>query len=175
MAFRVSTKITGRFSAARMTEAQRRVERAIPDALTRIARDAEKLLKRDYLQRGGTFTRTKNKGTPTGRRGEGFGRRAKTRTTGYQWVKNPGDWLRVGTGNLRRSWIHVSAVKVGKVWQSRIVTRGVPYARIHEFGGWAGPGKKVWIPKRSYLQPMMDDHMPKWRGWPGDDVRAAFR
>lgn len=168
--FRISARIVGGFSDRRVNQAREKINQQIPVSLTRIARDAEKMLKRDYLKRGGSFTRTKNPGRSR------FGRREKTKTSGYAWVKNPGNWLRWGTGALARSWIHVNAIKVRGGWQSRIVSREpVRYARIHEFGGMAGRNHSVRIPKRPYLQPMMDDNMPKWRGWLGDDLRAIFR
>lgn len=154
-----------------MREAARRVERAIPDGLTRIARDAEKQLKTDYLKRGGSFTRTKNKGRTRA------GRAAKTKTSGYAWVKNPGQWLRWGTGALARSWRHFSARSVGVLrWQSGLQSHEpVKYARIHEFGGQAGVGHSVKIPKRSYIQPMINDNRATWAKWLGEAVRASFK
>lgn len=131
------------------------IKKTVPSTLTRIAIDAEKLLKTDYLQRGGAFRRTK--------------------AQGWKWVRNPSVWLRVGDGTLRRSWLHIPASVVSGGWQASIVSRGVPYARIHEYGGRAGRGGKTILRKRSYLAPMIADHKPKWVQWVGFDLMAIFK
>lgn len=154
---------------SRLGMASQRIKLAIPKALTRIVIDAEKQLKTDYLQRGGTFTRTKRKGR------KNAGRAEKTKTSGFKWVKNPGKWLRVGTGALRRSWLHVAASVIAGGWQASIVSRGIPYARIHEFGGMAGRGRKTRIPKRAYLAPMFNENKAKWISWIGHDLKVTFR
>jgi len=153
--FKLSAQMFPGVRGSRLGMASQRIKMAIPQSLTRIAIDAEKQVKTDYLQRGGTFTRKK--------------------ADGWKWVKNPGKWLRVGTGNLRRSWLHVAAVKVLGGWQAMIVSRGVPYGRIHEEGGMAGRGKTTRIPKRAYIAPMFKDNKRKWAGWLGTDVMAIFK
>ncbi len=152
---RLSINRYGRFSGQRMQEVRTRIVSTIPETLTRIAMDADKQLKTDYLKGGGTFTPKK--------------------ADGYKWVKNPGANLRVGAGNLLRSWIHVAARKVARGWQALIQSRGVPYARIHIFGGWTGRNRSTWIRKRDYMNPMIEDNRPEWLSWIGTDLRSAFK
>lgn len=176
---RLSARFDKDVRQSKIAQAEKKVGEAVPKALTRAAQDGEKLLKTDYLQRGGTFTRTK--------------------ANGWRWVKNPSPWLRVGTGTLRRSWLHVAAAKVSGGWQAMLVSRGVPYARIHEFGGTITIGArtflrgvrgrnrgrisqgktvgatKIKIRKRAYLAPMFKDQKAKWVSWVGQDLMAIFK
>lgn len=77
-------------------------------------------------------------------------------------VKNSGDLLIARTGTLARSV--TASVAPGysetettatQVWGS-----SVPYARIHEYGGYAGRGHKSYIPPRPYLGPARDETQP---------------
>lgn len=46
----------------------------------------------------------------------------------------------------------------------------VPYAAIHEFGGFAGRGKTTYIPGRPYLNPALIDEEPQIRNIVGSAV-----
>ncbi|MGD8785895.1 MAG: phage virion morphogenesis protein [Phycisphaerales bacterium] len=70
--------------------------------------------------------------------------------------KSPHKDLRSRTGMLRRS-INYRIVNHGK---GMIVGPNIVYARIHEFGGKAGRGRKVKIPKRAYFWPTIKG---KWK------------
>jgi len=66
-----------------------------------------------------------------------------------------GNPLWVRTGRLRAS-ILVDTRRTGKKVIGEIGTN-VVYARIHEFGGRAGRGRKVKIPKRPFLGPSFQE------------------
>jgi phage gpG-like protein len=62
--------------------------------------------------------------------------------------------LGVVTGNLRAS-VRASVDSNGTI--KGILSAGpLPYAAIHEFGGYAGRGRRTKIPKRSYLRPAIE-------------------
>lgn len=67
-------------------------------------------------------------------------------------VDPPGGMPRLRTGNLRRGISHAQKAKHN--WSVGVL-EGVPYARIHEFGGMAGKGRGTYIPARPYLRPSM--------------------
>ncbi len=57
------------------------------------------------------------------------------------------------TGTLMRSIYETS----GPTW-AQIQTAGLPYAAIHQFGGWAGRGHKSNIPSRPYMLFQKEDY-----------------
>jgi len=66
----------------------------------------------------------------------------------------------IDTGRLRASITFVPAVKLLVTWTGKVFTELV-YAAIHEFGGFAGPGRRVYIPPRPYFYKTLEDEM----GW----------
>lgn len=57
--------------------------------------------------------------------------------------------LNARTGRLRGSWdFRVAAANRG--WRLEVGS-SVVYARIHEYGGWSGPGRSVRTPARRYV------------------------
>ena len=88
---------------------------------------------------------------PAGRR---KGRRIKTKQRGLsrQWLRfKGGKKILIHTGRLLQS-ITYEALK-DKVE----IGSNLPYAAIHQFGGWAGRGRKVYIPARPYLVVQEED------------------
>ena len=58
--------------------------------------------------------------------------------------------LQKRSGRLHDSWTwNIAASNAG--WTVTILSEGVPYARIHEFGGWTGRGHQTFIPARYYV------------------------
>lgn len=57
--------------------------------------------------------------------------------------------LKPRSGRLRASW-KFEVVADGKGWKL-IPGSDVIYARIHEYGGWSGPNRKVRTPARHYV------------------------
>jgi hypothetical protein len=51
----------------------------------------------------------------------------------------------------------------------------VPYARIHEFGGFAGRGKSVYIPGRPYLVPALLEEDAQIRAIVGREIDTLLR
>jgi len=61
-----------------------------------------------------------------------------------------GKVLQKRSGRLHDSWDwKVAAANAG--WITTISSEGVPYNRIHEFGGWTGRGHATFIPARYYV------------------------
>lgn len=69
-----------------------------------------------------------------------------------EYTVNPGIHLRVVTNALRSSWLAKPAVAISGGVEGRVTTRSL-YARIHEYGGKAGRGRRITIPKRPYVAP----------------------
>ena len=65
-------------------------------------------------------------------------------------------YLEVVSGILRTSISFAPTVKSGDVYTTRIGTN-VEYAPIHEFGGFAGRNRKVFIRARPFLRPSIED------------------
>lgn len=128
------------------------IRRSLLSGMRRVTLLAERLLRQDYLRRGGAFRRAK----------------------GRPWEPNRGQWLRVGDGTLSRSWRAVAPRVVPGGVQGRIATN-VPYARIHEYGGQAGRGRRTRIPKRPYLAPMLRDHRDEFRSLLGREVTSYLK
>ena len=66
--------------------------------------------------------------------------------------------LTIRTGNLYNSVI--KSLRISAHQGTLIISIGsnLPYAAIHEFGGFAGPRwHRVYIPPRPYLKPTLDD------------------
>jgi phage gpG-like protein len=81
---------------------------------------------------------------------------------GEPWLKNPATGpltLRRGRGDLQRSWKIKPAKRVSGGVEGHVMSAGTGsvYSRIHELGGNAGPGRKVRLPARPYVQPAIDD------------------
>ena len=149
-----NAKIRTTFTSARMKRAVSKVNQHLPTVMHHITQIADKEIKTDYLIRGGTFTPKK--------------------AEGYKWVKNPSRWLRLGTGDLRRSWRALAVIKKGNQWIGQLVTTSA-YARIHEYGGDTGRGHKTHLRKRSYIQPMMRDNRARFRAMLGKTVKAVLQ
>jgi len=79
--------------------------------------------------------------------------------TGRQ--KLSGRKLKVGEGNLRATINHDISVNYIKGTVEGSVGANKVYARIHELGGYAGPGRKVLIPARPYLLPALLKNVKK--------------
>lgn len=77
------------------------------------------------------------------------------RRKGEARTKNTGDHLRIQDGNLRSSWTRRAAKEVPGGVEGHVATP-VVYSAIHEFGGQAGRGGSVTIPKRPYVEPAID-------------------
>lgn len=71
----------------------------------------------------------------------------------------PGDHLKVITGYLRSS-INQEVFDRGNTIVGEIGS-DVVYSRIHEFGGYAGPGRKIEIRERPYLYPSIKNNLEK--------------
>lgn len=67
-------------------------------------------------------------------------------------------YLHTRSGRLKSSLLNITAntptEKVGNAYIQKIGTN-VEYARIHEFGGYAGRNRAVRIPARPYLRPAL--------------------
>jgi phage gpG-like protein len=78
-------------------------------------------------------------------------------------ARNTGDVLVSRTGTLRRSIIASvdSGMNPSSPEGATVITAtwgaATPYARIQEYGGYAGRGHKAYIPPRPYLGPARDD------------------
>lgn len=77
------------------------------------------------------------------------------RTKGATRTRNTGPNLRIQDGALRSSWRARPAKKVSGGVEGHVATP-LDYSAIHEFGGQAGRGGSVTIPKRPYVQPAID-------------------
>ena len=77
------------------------------------------------------------------------------RRKGAKRVRNPGVHLRVQDGTLRSSWTMKPAKSVSGGVEGH-VSSPVVYSAIHEFGGRAGRGGSVTIPKRPYVKPAIE-------------------
>lgn len=75
-----------------------------------------------------------------------------------------------GRGNVARVEKLAGGRRVGLSYGVRLDV--VPYARIHELGGFAGRGRRTYIRARSYLNPAARDVLPRIRQNAG---RAASR
>jgi phage gpG-like protein len=66
--------------------------------------------------------------------------------------------LQTRSGRLKNS-IAFKMLAASKGWITSVgsITDNVPYAAIHEFGGFAGRNRKVKIPERSYLRKALAD------------------
>jgi phage gpG-like protein len=71
----------------------------------------------------------------------------------------PGDHLKVITGYLRSS-INTATFERGNSVIGEIGS-DVIYSRIHEFGGYAGPGRKIYIHDRPYAYPAIENNLDK--------------
>jgi len=68
--------------------------------------------------------------------------------------------LHFRTGRLWASWRDPQVVRWPKSWTLTLGS-DVPYARIHEFGGWTGAGHRTHIPQRPYLRRAVLKLMPR--------------
>lgn len=74
------------------------------------------------------------------------------------------------TGALRNS-VRVTDDKPGEVTikaGGQTSNKSIPYARIHEFGGWTGRGHKTYISAKHYMQRAADTVMS------GDYIKKYF-
>ena len=78
-----------------------------------------------------------------------------------------GKVLHVRSGTLRASWFMPGPIveRIVGGWRMKMGS-DVPYARIHELGGWTGRGHKTKIPKRPYLRPALISQ--------AENIRAQF-
>ncbi len=58
---------------------------------------------------------------------------------------------------LQRSGDLAKSIVPGHTATTAFVSTNWPYAAIHQFGGWAGRGRKVYIPARPFLKLADDD------------------
>lgn len=70
----------------------------------------------------------------------------------------PGN-LRVGSGHLRRS-IYTRVQEQGELVVGIIGSKTI-YAAIHEFSGFAGRGRRIHIPARPYIGPVIKENENK--------------
>ena len=74
------------------------------------------------------------------------------------------------TGALRNS-IRVTDSKPGEIYVTaggKVAGKSIPYARIHELGGWTGRGHKTYISAKHYMQRAADTVMS------GDYIKKYF-
>lgn len=82
-------------------------------------------------------------------------------------ARNTGDVLVSRTGTLRRSIIASvdSGMNPASPEGATVITAtwgaATPYARIQEYGGYAGRGHKAYIPPRPYLGPALQESRPE--------------
>lgn len=72
-----------------------------------------------------------------------------------------------GTPPARRTgWLHDNVyqrtVQLASGYQERVYPTAV-YARIHELSGWTGAGHALFLPKRPYVGPALDEYRPQFR------------
>lgn len=80
--------------------------------------------------------------------------RLKSHRPGTPTPSQPGEPPALITGFLARSNETRPARRAGPFqWRSQSGPTAV-YSRIHELGGWTGPGHRIYLPPRPYMRPV---------------------